>query len=386
MFRHSRIRALAIACLLIACELSSVVAQSAGAPICVACDRSPPNIQFWRHTLGLVCNDCKELNRSCWICGLPAHADYKETKDGRIICRREAPYAVVDVEAVKQTFETTRASVSRMTRGFMKLKNTKVSVQVYDFDYWNSNTARGKIKSNAGALHRMGLALSRPAGDGFYHNVMLVSGQVNTNLIGVCAHEFTHLWINENKPAEHAIEPQTVEAICELVAYKHAETNRRAAYQKQIEENSYTEGRVNELIPHLDRYGLTTILRWVAIGKGTTITADELARVQGVAFSGASAGSRSASGHVASPIPDQPTDSPLFASGAKMTKPAATTLKLKGIVGDMALINGKAFRVGDTKTFQIGDKKVIVKCEKITPSSVQVRVDGGEMLQTLTPQ
>ena len=52
----------------------------------------------------------------------------------------------------------------------------------------------------------------------------------------------------------------------------------------------------------------------------------------------------------------------------------------------MALINGKAFQVGDEKTLQIGGKKITVRCEKITATSVQVRVDGGTSLQELTPQ
>ena len=362
--------------------VGAAVAQGNRTPVCVACDQAKPNMQYWKHTLGLVCDNCKELNRNCWICGLPAHANYKETKDGRVICRREAPHAIIDEETVQKTFETTRVSVSRMTRGFMKLKNKKVSVQVYDFDYWNSNSARGKSKSNANAVHRMGLALSRPAAGGLFHNVMLVSGQVNTNLIGVCAHEFTHLWINENRPDAHKIEPQTVEAICELVAYKHAEANKRFAYLKQIEQNSYTEGRVNELIPLLKRYGLTAILRWVAIGNGPKVTAKELERIRNTPFSGNRTGSRS----TVEPKPKAVAGSPLFGPASKSRKPEPATLKLKGIVGNMALIGGKTFQVGDEKTLQIGGKTFIVKCEKITPTSVQVRVNGSKSLQTLTPK
>ena len=101
MFRSTVTRSLILAGVLLACLSGAASAQKA-APVCVACDRSPPNVQFWKHTLGLVCNDCKELDRSCWICGLPAHANYKETKDGRFICRREAASAIIDIKLVEK--------------------------------------------------------------------------------------------------------------------------------------------------------------------------------------------------------------------------------------------------------------------------------------------
>jgi hypothetical protein len=121
---------------------------------------------------------------------------------------------------------------------------------------------------------------------------------VNTNLLGVSVHEHTHLWINENR-GDHKIEPQTMEAICKRVASKLAQKYKRHAYMRKIETNTYTEGRVGQILPLVNQHGLSTLLRWVSAGKG---------------------------------------------------------------------------------------EKVTVMCEKITPSSVQVRVNGSKTLQTLTPK
>lgn len=79
---------------------------------------------------------------------------------------------------------------------------------------------------------------------------------MNTNLIGVSAHEYTHIWINENR-GDHKIEPQTMEAICEMVASKLARKYKRHAYMRKIETNTYTEGRVGQILPLVNQHGLS---------------------------------------------------------------------------------------------------------------------------------
>ena len=331
---------------------------------CLACDKGPLTGRYWKSELGAICEDCNKLERRCWICRHPAAKDYIKTPDGRYICRREARNAVVSQPAVHQTFQRTRNAVKRMTRNYMALKSPKINVEVFSQPVWDPDGSKS-------ALHRQGLATTRQVGERFHHNVMLLSGLVNTNLIGVSAHEFTHLWINENK-GDHEIDPKTNEAICEIVAYKLAETYRHHNYMKVIRENTYTQGRANELLPLVNRYGLKALLRWVVEGKGPTPSASDLARLRSI---------RPAS-TAATPTQPKAMPSPLYSArpGAKPAKPAS--LELKGVLGSpgkyTALISGVMFQEGETRTIKLQGKAIKARCEKITRTTATLKLEGSQ--------
>ncbi len=342
----------------------SAAAQNPQAVHCLACDKGPLTGRYWKSELGAICEDCHKLERRCWICRHPAAKDYIKTPDGRYICRREAKNAIISQQAVHQTFQRTRNAVKRMTRNYMALKSPKINVEVFSQPVWDPDGTKS-------ALHRQGLATTRQVGGRFHHNVMLISGLVNTNLIGVSAHEFTHLWINENR-GDHKIDPQTNEAICEMVAYKLAETYRHHNYMKVIRENTYTQGRANELLPLVNRYGLKSLLRWVLEGTGPTPSARDLARLRS---------SRPAA-TAASPTMPATKSSPLYNSRprAKATPPA--DLELKGVLGApgkyTALISGVMFREGDTRTVKLQGKSIRARCEKITRTTATLKLEGSK--------
>ena len=76
----------------------------------------------------------------------------------------------------------------------------------------------------------------------------MLSGRLREEMAAMAAHEYTHLWINENCPAEPSIDGDTVEAICELTAYKLMGRGKQPEKQKQILENPYTHGKIKNLV------------------------------------------------------------------------------------------------------------------------------------------
>ncbi len=329
---------------------------------CLACDQGPLTGRYWKNELGAICEDCHRLERRCWICGRPAAKDYIKTPDGRYICRREARNAIIGKQAVQQTFQSTRIAIKRMTRGYMTLKSPEINVEVFSQPVWDPDGTKS-------ALHRQGLATTRQVGKTYHHNVMLISGLVNTNLIGVSAHEFTHLWINENK-GDHQLDPLTNEAICEMVAYKLAETYRHHNYMKLIRENTYTQGRAAELLPLVERYGLKSLLRWVIEGSGPNPSSHELASLR--AYRPAAT--------VATQSATPSKASPLYQSTPRAAPMKPDSLELKGVIGApgkyTALISGVMFREGESRTIRLQDKSVTAHCQNITRNSAVLKLEG----------
>jgi len=177
--------------------------------VCIVCGKGPLAGQVWLHPRGPICDECEKLENRCSLCGLPVRAGDGSVKtgDGRFICRFDKPNAVLDAAAARDVFENTRQDVVDLYgRGFL-LKYPDVTVNLFDVDYWSE-------KGRDNGLDKYGFASTRktPAGE-CTHEVVLLSGRLRNEMISTAAHEYTHLWINENCPSNHVIDSDTVEAI-----------------------------------------------------------------------------------------------------------------------------------------------------------------------------
>ena len=192
----------------------------------------------------------------------------------------------------------------------------------------------------------------------------MLSGQFRETLAAVSAHEFTHLWINENRPADHAIEPETIEAICELAAWKLMESRHEPAEQSKIESNGYTKGRINRLIPIERMIGFNAVLDWVKNGVGTTLTA---ASATAEALPRASDENQSALAiwRAASRIPRPPVQESLHLDGL-----------VEGRDHTVALINGTTVEAGAAADIHLNGEVVKLMIESITNGSVVLRTNG----------
>jgi hypothetical protein len=320
---------------------------------CIVCGKGPLTGHFWLHPRGAVCDDCEKLPDRCSICGLPVREGdgHVKTGDGRFICKFDAPNAVMTQDQAKELFEQTRDAVVDLYGPQFALKHTEVTVNLFDVDYWSE-------KGQANGLHKFGFASSRPAGNGgFTHEVVMLSGRTREEMTGVAAHEYTHLWINENCPRSHHIDSDTVEAICELTAYKLMEKKRLPEMQKRILENPYTNGKIKDLVAVEREGGTDYVLNWVKTSTAETFDVDASL----------------------APLPAPVTAAP-FVPGPRPLPPG---LKFSGMMSfgrdQLAVINGEEFEVGDQKIIKLKDRSVLVHCVAVKDLEVTVEVDGKSL-------
>jgi hypothetical protein len=228
------------------------------------------------------------------------------------------------------------------------LKYPDVTLNLFDVDYWSE-------KGQPGGLHKFGFASTRKTADGqCTHEVVMLSGRTRQEMTAVAAHEYTHLWINENCPASHRIDGDTVEAICELTAYKLMGQKKLPEMQKHILENPYTEGKIKTLIAVERDGGTDYVLNWVK--NGTAETFDAEANLAPIAA---------------------PAPAVQYAAAPRVL-PAG--LKFSGLMvlglEHLAVINGQSFAAGDEKRIKLKDKTVLVRCREIHDTSVVLEVNG----------
>jgi len=318
---------------------------------CIVCGKGPLTGRIWTHSRGVVCDDCEKITDRCIICGLPVKADdgHVKTGDGRFICRFDKTNCVLTANQAEDLFEQVRAEVVDLYGASFALKNTAVAVTMFDVDYWSE-------KGRTNDLHAFGFAHSRPAdGDRWTHEVIMLSGRTREEMSGVAAHEYTHLWINENCPASHRIDGDTVEAICELTAYKLMQQKKWPEQQQRILKNPYTNGKIKTLVAIEQEGGTDYILNWVKNGR--TETLDDDASL--------------------APIPSPPPPVQIYLPPPVL--PAG--LKFSGVmvIGKVqqAVINGIAFGAGEQKTVKLHEKSVTVRCHAIDADDVVVDVNNS---------
>jgi hypothetical protein len=318
---------------------------------CVVCGKGPIRpaaMSKW----GPVCSDCMKIKERCSLCGIPVKDGdgHVVTGDGRIICKFDKTNSILTLEQAQELFEKTSDEVVDLYGPEFALKNTDVTVKLFDVDYWSENGRRD-------GLHAFGFASSRPLGDGkFTHEVVMLSGEPRDVMTGVAAHEYTHLWINENRPTSHVIDRDTIEAICELTAYKLMQKKNLPEMQKRILENPYTNGKIKTLVAVEREAGTDYILNWVKNGK--TETFDEDANLETI----------------------PPAPAPQISYAPRVLPQG---LKFYGIMAfganRQAVINGVAFAVGDKKTIKLRDKSVSVQLDEIHDYDVTVELNNSPM-------
>ena len=322
------------------------------APIhCVVCAKVISGKYFIHNLTNNICVDCEKLETRCSVCGLPVKENFGKTKDGRFLCKTDLPNTVLTEEEGRRLFDQAVTDLDALSEGQLRLRSPQVNVQMlFHLDFTESQ-ASGK---SASPLHRLGFSMSRPAGNGFTHNVVLLSGQLRGLTLSTCAHEYGHLWINENRPANRTIEPDSLEAICELLGYKLATRRGDTNELARIRRNPYTNGRI---IPALDleaREGLAAVLNWVRNGTA------------------ASLGSNSA--------PVVTIATPAAPAELRPPPPPAVKLELRSLVRTakrtFAVINGERFELGTEIALLVGGQRRRVRLESAQENAVVVTVDG----------
>ena len=320
---------------------------------CIVCGKGPLTGNIWLHPRGPICDDCEKITDRCSICGLPVRPGdgHLQTGDGRFICKFDKTNVVMTQDQANDLFQQTRDAVVDLYGPQFALKNTTVTVNLFDVDYWSE-------KGRDNGLHKYGFASSRPSANGVWsHEVVMLSGRTREEMISVAAHEYTHLWINENRPEGHHIDGDTIEAICELTAYKLMGEKRLPETQKRILENPYTNGKIKDLVAVEREGGTDYVLNWVK--NGTSETVDAEANL--------------------APVPATAPAAPFIAAPRVLPQ----GLKFSGLMAfgrdQTAVINGQEFAAGDQKVVKLRDRSVLVHCLEIHEGEITVEADGKSL-------
>ena len=333
---------------------AAVQAYAAGKTnyFCVVCGKGPLTGKVWISKRGAICDDCEKIKDRCSICGLPIKDGdgHIKTPDGRLICKFDKTNVVLTLDQAKELFDQTRDAVVDIYGARFALKYKDVTLNLFDVDYWSE-------KNGANGLHKFGFASTRKTADGTCtHEVVMLSGRTREEMIAVAAHEYTHLWINENRLDSHGIDGDTKEAICELTAYKLMTAKKLPEMQKHILENPYTNGKIKTLVAVEHEGGTDYVLDWVKNGKTATLDANaNLAPV--------------------------PLAAPAAAPFTAAPRVLPEGLKFTGVItigtDRQAVINGVALAAGDQEKIKLRNRAVLVRCKVIHDADVVVEVEGA---------
>jgi hypothetical protein len=335
--------------------VTAMLASAAGTNyFCVVCGKGPLTGHVWISKWGPICDDCYKLENHCSICGLPIRDGFVKTADGRFICKFDKTNAVLDVATAREVFTDTRRELVELLGPSFALNYPEVTVNLFDVDYWSEN-------GRSDGLHKFGFASTRKTPKGACtHEVVMLSGRLGIEIAMTSAHEYTHLWINENRPAEHVIDADTTEAICELVAFKLMESWVMPDPQQKILNNPYTHGEIKKLVALEKDRGIGYILNWVKTGTPANFEA-------------------------ASRIASSPSPPPVTVT--KNLPMLPDSLKLNGLLvsgqSRRAIICGETFETGDTKPVKLQNGVVQIHCREIHDTNVVLDVVGKPGTVTL---
>jgi len=307
-----------------------------------------------------VCPECAKLVERCSTCGLPVKTNYTTLPDGRYLCARDAAESIGTDEEAKQICDQARDEVDRVLSRYLTLPETNVLVSIVN-RFYLENLFRSPTAGQA-CVSVFGATVSNPLpGDRIIHSVSIISHLRKSRLMAVCAHEYTHAWLGQNLSAERraSLDRDTVEAFCELIAYRLMESRGETFEMETIKKNAYTKGQIDVLLAADRERGFYSVMEWMQTGADAKMDTANLGTLRPPADGVASAAILSV------PPP-----------------PAPDVLVLKGISGGgdrrFALINNVTFAPLESGRVSIGQTNVTIQCLEIRSNSVVIQITGAK--------
>ena len=351
--------------------LTGSVAWSAGSSDspgkCVGCQSAINRAFYWVTTPLFaerqpLCETCHKITIRCAICKLPIPAGSHKLPDGRVLCNRDFAAGIFSEREALRIYEEARRDVHGFLQGFGVLPDRNISVSLVDGRQLTSlNQSLPSVHDNMSLL---GLTRTTVTSVGsrkqYQHTISLLSGLSPAGLAAVCAHEYTHTWLNENIPADRRLEKDTIEGFCELVAYKLMVRRNEEPQKRLILANAYTRGQINAFVQAENSMQFHRVVQWIMTGVDESMAESN--------------GGRALAVH------SDPT--PLFVWPPPAATPTTVpgTLMLKGISGTsarrFALINDATLTKDEETRVRVGSSSLIVRCLEIRPQSVVIQIKG----------
>lgn len=318
------------------------------------------------------CLACSKLETVCEACQMPVPGKEPfRLPDGRVYCAEDARGIVVDQREAERLFHEVKRGVGRMLSEWPPLPEANITFTLVDRDEFARQFARFPTPHDPQQI--LGLTRSfRARGEKLDHAIFVLNGQLPSQFLATCAHEYAHAWLNERARKTRQFNGDTVEGFCELVAWKFMDERRDEAEKSRITANRYSRGQVNALIAADKEYRFFRVIDWLERGVDSWLDPrrlDSLLTLRDVRHEFATNARES--------HPDRPVA--VAKPAAPSTKPPPEDLTLRGILttpksGRIALINDVAFQVDDVLPVPLMATNLMVRCVKITPHSAILAV------------
>jgi hypothetical protein len=317
----------------------------------------------------IICPACAEITDKCFACGLPVKEGYQSLPDGRLLCARDSKDAIQTEEAAKEIAAEVPEDLDRLLSRYMTFPGTNALVSIVN-RFYLENLFKMPGEGQACVSVYGATTSNRLPGHGVVHSIALLSHLRKSRLMAVCAHEYTHAWMGENVTRERnsALDKDTTEAFCELVAYKYMESRQESFEMEAIKRNTYTKGKIDVLLAADSKYGFEAVIDWLKSGDDATLDLGNLERIRAVG------------GNYVPPAPVA-VAAIIPAAVAPIKSPAPSTLELKSISGTdqhrFAMINNATFETMEHGKVRVGQTNVSVRCLEIRNDSVMIQIDGS---------
>ncbi len=330
---------------------------------CAVCRETIQGVYHWLENPALpakriVCDSCTHIENYCFVCQMPVKVGYQKLEDGRFLCEQDSKVAVVSQSDAERIWQEAHRELLKMFSGSGTAPAT-ITLSLVD------QTQLMNLYSRQVSWHdkttTLGLTQTRIKNrTEFEHTIYVLSAMNPARLAAVCAHEYAHAWLHENVGRERALEVNTVEGFCELVAYKLMTQRNEAVEKRVILANTYTHGKIDTLIQAEDNFRFYRVLDWLKNGVDDRLAPTNMNTLLKLQDS-APAVTLSSLQTAPSRVPD--------------------TLTLKGISGSparrFALINDCTLERNEVGKIRVGKTNVVVRCLEILDNSVVIQARGS---------
>ncbi len=306
-----------------------------------------------------ICEACWKSEARCALCRLPVGNQGHKLDDGRWLCSRDFDAGVFSQTEALRVYEEARLDLQGILAGTGELPRANITVSLVDgIQLKKLNQAMPSEHEDHSLL---GLTRSRVFSNKQYqHSIYLLSGLGRGRLAAICAHEYTHTWLHENVSSDRALDRDTVEGFCELVAYKLMTQRQEEAEKKVILANAYTRGQVNAFVQAEAAHHFQRIVKWVKTGLDEALPQTD--SVADLALR-----------------KDEPPPV-TWPPPPCLPTPVPDTLTLKGISGGrerkFVLINDCTLTKNEQARVRLGSSNVVVRCVDLRDHSAVIQVKG----------
>jgi hypothetical protein len=308
-----------------------------------------------------ICLKCSKSKTVCSICGLATVPKTQRTlEDGRILCELDARGAILNEGEAQEIFREVKRDVQDFFKRFGKFPDDNVTAYLVNKTDFTKEYYRKPLIDSPEKLLGLTRSVSED-GTNFQHHIYLLSGLLRPQFAAVCAHEYTHTWLNERSTPTRTLNKDAVEGFCELIAWKYAMTKGYLLETNRIVENAYTRGQIHAMIAAEQRYDFRRIVDWIELGVDSWIDKDNLERVIN--------------------LKDNPSDqTSAIPPWQQTTVPTVVppTLVLRGVSGTsnrrFALVNDRTLEIGESAKVRVGDSNVVVRCVGIDDVAVTLEI------------